>query len=146
MSAFGIAKYTENRDQTTVFDGVYEDGTKNSVPVFLGQGVGPDGHDYGAGYYRNLYRGVSENFVEDASWVRLRSLSLTYSFPQQWLKGSFITNASLGFTGYNLWLSTPYLGFDPESSSSPAGSNANGWAGFTYPAIKSYMFTVNVTF
>lgn len=147
MSAFGIAKYTENRDETLIFPGVFEDGTKNNIPVWLGQGKkDAAGGDYGAGYYRNIYRGVSENFVEDASWVRLRSLSLTYTIPEEWLKGRFISNASLSFTGYNLWLSTPYIGFDPESSSSPAGSNANGWAGFTYPAIRSYMFTVNVTF
>ena len=37
-----------NRDQTMVFDGVLADGTKNTKPVYLGQGVGPDGVDYGA--------------------------------------------------------------------------------------------------
>lgn len=146
MAAFGIAEYTENRDETIVFDGVYANGEKNTIPVFLGQGVGPDGHDYGAGYYRNIYRGISENFVEDASWIRLRTLGLTYNLPETILQHTFIKRASLSFTGYNLLLITDYKGFDPESSSSPAGSNANGWAGFTYPAIKSYMFTVNVSF
>ncbi len=146
MAAFGIAKYTEDRDDIKVFPGVYADGKPNTIPVWLNQGEGPDGHDYGDGYYRNIYRGVSENFVEDASWIRLRSLSLTYNLPKKWLEGAFISQASLGFTGYNLWLHTHYLGFDPETSSSPAGSNANGWSGFTYPAIRSYMFSVNVTF
>lgn len=146
MAAFGIAEYTENRDETIVFDGVYANGEKNTIPVYLGQNEGPDGHDYGAGYYRNIYRGISENFVEDASWIRLRSLGLTYQFPEKWLQSTFIKNASLGFSGYNLILITDYIGFDPESSSSPTGSNANGWAGFTYPAIRSYMFTVNVSF
>lgn len=147
MAAFGIAEYTENRNETIVFPGVYEDGTKNTIPGWLGQGKKePDGGDYGAGYYRNIYRGVSENFVEDASWIRLRSASLTYTFPKKWLGETFISNASLSLTGYNLILITDYIGFDPETSSSPAGSNANGWAGFTYPAIRSYMATINVTF
>jgi hypothetical protein len=64
-----------------VFDGVLADGSKNTKAVWLGQGVGPDGVDYGAGYYRNRYRGISENFVEDASWVRLRTATLSYTLP-----------------------------------------------------------------
>lgn len=147
MAAFGIAKYTENRNETITFPGVYSDGTVNAIPVWLGQGVGPDGHDYVAGYYRNNYRGVTENFVQDANWVRLRSLSLSYNLPQKWLKRSFITRANVGFTGYNLWLSTPYNGFDPEASDVASGDpTASMMAGFTYPANRSYSFSLNVTF
>jgi len=146
MAAFGIADYTANRDQTIVFDGVLEDGTKNTKSVYLGQGVGPDGVDYGAGYYRNVYRGIAENFVEDASWIRLRSASLSYTFPHTLFGNSIVKNLSLGFTGNNLLLFTKYKGFDPESSSTPAGSNANGFAGFTYPALRSFIFSLNVGF
>lgn len=147
MAAFGISAITANRDQTIVFDGVLADGSKNTKAVYLGQGVGPDGiTDYGAGYYRNRYRGISENFVEDASWVRLRTATLSYTFPASMLGKSFVKNVSLAFTGNNLILITPYKGFDPESSSTEAGSNVNGFAGFTYPALRSYIFTLNIGF
>ncbi|GAB3196152.1 TonB-linked SusC/RagA family outer membrane protein [Pontibacter aydingkolensis] len=146
FAAFGIAEYTENRNQTIVFDGVLKDGTPNTKPVFLGQGIGPDGVNYTNGFYRNVYRGVSENFVEDASWVRLRSLTLSYSLPNKWFENLFIRNAGVSLTGNNLWLSTDYSGFDPENSSTPAGSNVTGFAGFTYPAVRSYLFTLNVGF
>jgi outer membrane receptor protein involved in Fe transport len=147
MGAFGISTVTLDRDKTMVFDGVLADGTKNTKPVWLGQGVGPDGVDYGSsGYYRNVYRGISENFVEDASWVRLRTATLTYTLPKKILIHSFVKNISLSFTGNNLILITPYKGFDPESSSTPSGSNLNGFAGFTYPALRSYIFTLNVGF
>ena len=146
MSAFGIAKYTENRDQTLDFDGVLADGTKKTKSVWLGQGVGPDGHNYGNGYYRNVYRGISEHFVEDASFIKLRTLTLTYNLNPKWLARTFVKAASVGFTGNNLWIHTNYVGFDPESSSAVAGSNTNGFAGFTYPALRSYMFNINVTF
>ncbi len=146
MAAFGISKITENRDQTIVFDGVLADGTKNTKAVYLGQGVGPDGVDYGAGYYRNRYRGIAENFVEDASWVRLRSASLSYTIPHTAFGKSIVKNLTLGVTGNNLLLFTKYKGFDPESSSTPAGSNANGFAGFTYPALRSVIFSLNVGF
>lgn len=144
FAAFGIAEYTENRNQTRVFEGVLSDGTPNTKEVWLGQGTGPDGVNYGDGYYRRFYRGVSENFVEDASWVRLRSLTLRYSLPQQWFENIFIRNAALSFTGNNLWLSTDYKGFDPETSFSPSGSNVDGFSGFTYPAVRSYLFTLNI--
>ena len=39
MAAFGIAKYTENRDQTIVFPGVLADGTPNTKAVYVGQGM-----------------------------------------------------------------------------------------------------------
>jgi TonB-linked SusC/RagA family outer membrane protein len=147
MAAFGIAKYTENRDQTIVFPGVHADGTPNTTPVYLGQATGPDGVDYGDGYYRKIYRGVTEVFVQDASWVRLRTISLSYTLPQAWIKHSFISNATISFTGNNLWLSTPYNGFDPEASDAIAGDlTASSQAGFTYPQLRNYLFTLNVSF
>lgn len=146
MAAFGISEVTLNRDQTIVFNGVLADGTPNTKPVYLGQGVGPDGVDYGNGYYRNVYRGISENFVEDASWIRLRTATLSYSLPASLLGKSFIKNLNLAVTGNNLLLFTDYSGFDPESSSTAAGSNVNGFAGFTYPALRSFIFTLNIGF
>jgi TonB-linked SusC/RagA family outer membrane protein len=147
MAAFGIAKYTENRDQTVVFEGVLPNGTPNTQVVYYGQDVGPDGRNYGDGYYRNIYRGVSENFVEDASWVRLRNASLSYNLPNGIFKGTFIRDASVSLTGNNLLLFTDYSGFDPESSSFNSGSiMGSGFAGFTYPASRTFLFTVNVNF
>lgn len=145
MAAFGESAITANREATMVFDGVLADGSKNTKAVWLGQGKGPDGVNYGsAGYYRAVYRGIAENFVEDASWVRLRTATLSYRIPDKILKNSFIKNISLACTGNNLVLFTKYKGFDPESSSTPAGSNANGFAGFSYPAMRSFMLTLNL--
>jgi len=148
LAAFGESRQTENRDQTIVFTGVHADGTPNTKPVYLGQAKGPDGVDYGAGFYRNYYRGASENFIEDASWVRLRSASLSYTLPAQWLSGTkTISGATVSFTGNNLWLHTKYTGFDPETSSSSAGNNASdAFSGFTYPATRSFLFSVNLQF
>jgi len=145
-SAFGLPDYTADRRTTKVFDGVLANGQPNTKPVYMGQRFGPDGVDYGEGYYRIYYRNVSEPFVSDASWVRLRSASLTYNVPQSWLPAKAIKNASLSVTGNNLWLWTKYYGVDPESSSFDAGSNNDGSAGFTYPSARTIMFTLNVGF
>ncbi|MGZ8539873.1 MAG: SusC/RagA family TonB-linked outer membrane protein [Chitinophagaceae bacterium] len=146
-AAFGIAKYTENRNDIKVFEGVRADGTPNTKPVWLGQGTGPDGVNYGsAGYYRAVYRGITENFVEDASWIRLRNLSLGYTIPGKLLKKGIIKGATVTFTGNNLALITDYTGFDPESSSTSAGSNVDAFSGFTYPALRSYLVSLNINF
>lgn len=145
LAAFGESEITLNRNDTKIFPGVLADGTPNTKQVWLGQGVGPDGVNYGsAGYYRAVYRGISENFIEDASWVRLRTATLSYNLPSKIFTNTFIRNITIAFTGNNLLLFTKYKGFDPESSSTPAGSAANGFAGFSYPALRSYIFSLNL--
>jgi len=147
LAAFGESALTANRNETIVFDGVTADGKQNTKPVWLGQGVGPDGVDYGSGYYRNIYRGISENFVEDASWVRLRTATLSYSLPKKIFTHSILSNATVSFTGTNLLLFTKYTGFDPETrSDAAAGSNFVISSGFSYPALRSYIFSLNLTF
>lgn len=147
LTAFGASAVTENRFDQKVFPGVYADGTTNSTAVYLQQSVGPDGRDYGGGYYRNIYRRVTENFIEDASWIRLRSASFSYELPRSMLSRTrFITGGNITITGNNLWLHTKYTGFDPESSSTSASSNADGFAGFTYPATRSFIASLQLSF
>ncbi|MGD8746876.1 MAG: SusC/RagA family TonB-linked outer membrane protein [Balneolaceae bacterium] len=144
-AAQGTLPETAHRDETRVFEGVLADGSKNTKEVWLGQGV-HNGVDYGDGYYRNVYRKVASNFVEDASWIRLRNLSISYNLPSQWISGSLLRSASVTFTGNNLWLYTPYSGFDPESSQFGAGSNTQGFQGLRTPATKSFTFGIDLKF
>ncbi|MBC9794716.1 SusC/RagA family TonB-linked outer membrane protein [Sinomicrobium weinanense] len=145
LSAFGTADYTTNRNETIVFEGVTADGSPNTKEVYLGQGIGPDGEDYGDGFYRNVHRAVTENFVEDASWVRLKDVTLTYNFPNAILEKLSIARASISLSGTNLWLSTDYSGFDPETSARIG--NADGFAGMgSFPGLRSYAATLRLTF
>lgn len=145
-SAFGIADYTVDRRSFKVFDGRLADGTQNTKQVWLGQALGPDGVNYGEGYYRLYHRSLSEPFVQDASWIRLRSATLAYNLPTNWLPTKVFRNASVSVTGNNLFLRTDYYGLDPESVSADSGSNVDGSAGFTYPAARTFLFTLNVGF
>jgi TonB-linked SusC/RagA family outer membrane protein len=145
FAAFGTAPYTLNRDETIVFEGVTANGQPNTKPVFLGQGVGPDGVDYGAGYYRNVFRGSTENFVEEANWFRLRNVSLSYALPAPLLESVFIDRARVTLTGNNLWLETPYSGFDPEGNQGN-GNTDDGFGGFVYPSVRSFFVTLNLGF
>lgn len=144
FSAFGIAEYTLARNDTRVFDGVLADGTPNTQEVWLGQGVGPDGRNYGAGFYRNTYRGVSENFVHDASFIKLRNITLGYNFQENVLEYLPFRTARVSLAANNIILYTPWDGFDPESFSAGAGGNAIGFTGLGYPGVQSLFFSLNL--
>lgn len=147
LASFALMKSAENRNDMKVFDGVLADGSKNTKAVWLGQGDGPDGVDYGGGYYRQVYRGASETFIENASWIRLRTLSLGYTLPESVVQRSgFIQGATVNITGTNLWINTKYSTFDPESSSFSSGSVVDGFSGFTYPATRSFIISLNLNF
>lgn len=145
LSAFGKLDYSENRNDVAVFDGVLADGTPNTKEVFLGQAVGPDGVDYGQGFYRVYFRTTSENFVKDASFVKLRNVSLSYALPKTWLQETPFQSVSVSATVNNIILWTPWINFDPESFSAGAGPNATGFSGLTYPSTMSTLFSIHLT-
>ncbi len=145
-SAFGMLDYSLNRNDVVVFDGLREDGSANTQQVWLGQGVGPDGRDYGAGFYRTYYRGSSENFVKNASFVKLRNIALGYSLPASILEQTPFSTVNVSLTANNIILWTPWRGYDPESFSAGAGGNATAFTGLGYPGVRSLLFSLNLTF
>ncbi len=145
FTAFGILEESLDRNEFRVFEGVTADGTPNEKRVWLGQGVGPDGVDYGAGFYRNVKRRATENFIFDASYVKLRNARLSWRLPARWIEGSVLKEVRLSTGINNIILYTPFDGFDPESRSGGAGTNATGFTGLDYPGVSNLRFTVNLT-
>ena len=147
FTAFGITEETLARNEFRVFEGVTADGTPNTQEVWLGQGVGPDGRDYGAGYYRNVKRAVTEEFVNDASFVKLRNIRLSWRLPERWLGNATLVEQVRVSAGLNnIILYTPLKNaFDPESRSGGAGTNATGFTGLDYPGTSSLRFSLDVT-
>ncbi len=143
FAAFGLAEYTLDRNDTVVFEGVTADGEPNTQEVWMGQGVGPDGRNYGAGYYRNTYRGSTENSVMDASYIKLRNLSLAYGLPASLLAPTGVGSARLRFAVSNVILWSPYEYWDPEVTSSGTG-NTQGFSGLAHPGVSSYTLTLEL--
>ena len=56
----------------------------------------------------------SDRFVENCSFVRLKTLSLSYSFPKTWCKAVGMNSISMFVTGYDLFTFSSYTGQDPE--------------------------------
>ncbi|HWW42753.1 SusC/RagA family TonB-linked outer membrane protein [Pedobacter sp.] len=54
----------------------------------------------------------------DASYIRLKNISLSWQLPENWGKGAHLQNCSLFVQGQNLWTLTNYKGLDPETKSS----------------------------
>jgi TonB-linked SusC/RagA family outer membrane protein len=136
LDYFGVSAGTLNRGEYVVFNGVMADGTKNTMKVPLSQ----DWYQSdGSGFV-----GATAPYIEDAGWVRLRTVTLTYNL-SKFLKKTFIKQLSIYFTGTNLMLFDHYKGVDPETSL--AGSqNGQGVDYFNMPGTKSYTFGLNVSF
>ncbi|WP_195349797.1 SusC/RagA family TonB-linked outer membrane protein [Bacteroides nordii] len=56
----------------------------------------------------------SDRFVEDASFLRLKTITLKYQFPENWMKPLGINKLEIYATGYDLFVWTKYTGQDPE--------------------------------
>jgi hypothetical protein len=158
LTTFGVAKETEGRDSDQrVFEGVLghtgSDGKIYHYDALGNEKLGTGGANtmtvnLNENYYSGIGGGftINEPFIEDASWVRLRELSLSYSIPNTLLsKTKYIKGASFGFVGRNLLLWTKYKGVDPETSL-VGGNKAQGLDYFNNPGTKSYGFNLKLNF
>lgn len=83
--------------------------------------------------------------IEDASFLRLSNISIGYTFPRLALRKTGIQNLRLYTTGNNLFVWTPYTGFDPEVSTK--GNSLTPGVDFgAYPRNRSFVFGLNITF
>jgi hypothetical protein len=62
--------------------------------------------------------GNSDAVWIDASYIRLKNVSLSWQLPEEWSKRMYLQNCSLFAQGQNLWTLTRYKGLDPETKSS----------------------------
>ncbi len=87
---------------------------------------------------------ASDYYVEDASYLRLRSLSLGYNFPAKILSSLNLVRARIYITGNNLYTWTNYSGYDPEVNS--GNILLSGVDHISYPRARIIIFGINVTF
>lgn len=88
--------------------------------------------------------------IEDGSYLRLNTLTLGYSLPQNLLRKVGISKLRFYGTVYNLFTLTGYSGLDPEVSADTAHNNAKypttGLDWGTYPRARSFVVGLNLTF
>lgn len=88
-------------------------------------------------------RAESDRYLENGSYLRLRSVQLGYTFPQTWFKGA-IQHARVYINAENLFTITSYSGYSPDVNADNA--NYRGFDNFIYPTNRTFMLGLNVTF
>jgi TonB-linked SusC/RagA family outer membrane protein len=89
---------------------------------------------------------VSTRFIEDGSYIRFKTVTLSYNLPQKWI--DFLKMNSLKFyaTGENLFTITDYSGFDPEVNAFGGNNTVQGIDFGTYPQTRNLIMGVSATF
>jgi TonB-linked SusC/RagA family outer membrane protein len=131
-------------------DGISKDFTK---PVTINGETGAWTAYYASAYYAlgNTAKGVGNNvtkdyFYKDASFVRLRNISMAVDF-SRFAKKEWLKKCQLVLSGRNLLTFTNYDGMDPEISSGASNSAFDrGIDHSTIPNMKSYQVTLNLGF
>lgn len=114
-----------------IVSGVKEDGSTNNTIVSAED------------YYRTTYRRVAGANVYDASYVKLREVSLSYSVPKALLEKFKIDQLKLSLIGRNLWIihkNVPNI--DPEAALS--AGNAQGVESLSLPTTRSWTLSLNI--
>jgi hypothetical protein len=101
-------------------------------------------------YYQILYdiNAVASHFVEDATYLKFRELSLRYTFNRGQLEnvaGGFFHRVTLAVIGRNLKTWTNYTGFDPEVSTA-GDAGIYRFDGFGYPNYRSFTGSIELEF
>ncbi|MGJ5641478.1 SusC/RagA family TonB-linked outer membrane protein [Formosa sp. S-31] len=92
--------------------------------------------------YRNYYM-QSDAIFKDASFVRLRNLSISYSLPESWLQQAKISKFRIYAQGQNLLTFTSYRGLDPETT---GNYNVNyGFFSPTMPPLKVVSLGIDIS-
>ncbi|SET04843.1 TonB-linked outer membrane protein, SusC/RagA family [Draconibacterium orientale] len=109
------------------------EGTSNKYPILYEGNITPTGGDTGANTVSDLY-------VEDGSYLRLKVLQIGYTLPVSLTKKALISNLRFYVQGENLLTFTNYTGLDPEVGT------RNGFDGGTYPQARTLTLGVNISF
>ena len=125
------------RTDGIVGDGLSQNGGENTVRV------APNS----VSSYYNQIGSISEQFVYDASFIKLREMAIRYRFPSSLLNRIGFNNASVAFVVRNLltvYKDKNLENVDPESNT--AANNQQGIERMTYPATRNFGLTLKLSF
>ena len=120
-----------------IINGVHADGTVNTTRIDAST------CDPNTGFGYNIY--PDKQFVYDATYVKLREVSISYSLPSAMLKKCFLTGVTFSLVASNPWIiykKLPYA--DPESGL--GAGNLQGWSEGSLPSTHNYGFKLKLSF
>ena len=88
----------------------------------------------------------SSRYIESGSYLRLKAITLGYTFDRKLIQKIGLTNLRVSLNATNLFTITPYDGYDPEIGASTASNNVFGLDNGRYPSPTSFTLGLNVSF
>ncbi|HYX08785.1 MAG TPA: TonB-dependent receptor, partial [Bacteroidales bacterium] len=93
-----------------------------------------------------LSKETSSRFLEDGSFFKIRTVSLQYDLPGNWINSLKLNKVSLALTANNLFVFTNFWGQDPEVTLNKETWSMPGVSDFKYPNNRQFIFSLNVKF
>lgn len=127
-------------------------GNRNVWNVYVVEGADPSETriDNNHGNYNSR---VSDRYVEDADYLRIKNIVLSYSFPRSICKKLMLQSLKLSGNVQNVYTFTGYTGYDPEVGSQNGQYSMSGQGMLMYgvdtgkvPTPRSFVFTLDATF
>jgi TonB-dependent starch-binding outer membrane protein SusC len=87
---------------------------------------------------------VIDRYVEDASYLRLKNLTLGYNLPKEWLSKVHVKQFRVYVGAQNLFTITHYTGYDPEANYFDGDNTKQGIDFGVYPPVRTYLVGVNL--
>ncbi len=142
LSSGVLEESLEGRENGIVGDGVVNIGTMEN-PNYVENTTAISAVDY---YNQYNNRGNEATALYDASYLKLRQVSLYFTLPQKWSKAVGSRKIQFGVIGSNLLLFTENPHFDPELSAMQGRNFAYGVDDMSYPSSRSYGFALKTQF
>jgi hypothetical protein len=91
-----------------------------------------------------LAQAIVDQYVEDASFAKLREVSATYTMPNGWIPRTSQASVTIAARELHTW--TKYRGIDPEVNSAGTGGTAVSQDQALYPPLSRLVATLNIRF
>ncbi len=89
---------------------------------------------------------ISDRYMEDGSYIRLRNVTLSYHVPLKWIPKFKVQRFDVYVSGQNIWLKSKYSGYDPEVNRDGSSSISQGIDYGTYPQYRTIIGGVKIDF
>ncbi len=147
LTYYGMSSLQEDRpeDNRIVFEGVmghYDYDTKQVVVSNQNNSE----WTYYSSYWQTVCQSTNEDNIQPRDFIKLREVSLTYSMPSSITEKLHVKGLDLTFSGRNLWrkFKDGFTGPDVETNTGGI-DNGNAWFNYSFPAMKTYSFTLGLT-
>lgn len=134
------AYYDGNSGNLNIWNVYVADGADDAIPRIDSQ-------------HNNFNSRVSDRYVEDASYLRIKNIVLTYNFPKSLIRPLYLQNLKLWTNIQNVYTFTGYTGYDPEVGSQNGQYSMSGQNMLLYgvdtgsvPSPRSFIIGIQATF